>query len=166
MLFLNPHKSNHCAYSPIRFDYEIQPESVCVNFFIPLNMAYINSHFSKEGFSNSGLWNFDVAEVFITRSKDLLPYLELQVSPARQKFALIVNEPRKKTMIPRNLHSTLSSSFEDKVFKANFNISLNDIPGEGNSLYANFFAIIGEESNRNYFAWNINQDPLPDFHKP
>ena len=57
------------------------------------------ANFSSDYSKNWGLWNKDVIEAFLqlrTDENDLAaPYLEIQVSPLKQPFALIIKEPRK-----------------------------------------------------------------------
>jgi hypothetical protein len=57
--------------------------------------------FTDDWAKNWGLWNNDVVEAFLqlrARPDDLrAPYLEVQVSPRNQPFALVVTEPEELT---------------------------------------------------------------------
>ena len=113
---------------------------------------------------NSGLWDYDVVEIFISRNQ-FTPYLELQLSPKEQPFALLINIPRKETAFPQNLN-TESEKITNNPWVSKFKIPLSDIPGSGNILYGNCFSCLGSGKTRSYYALNINSEDGPDFHRP
>lgn len=119
----------------------------------------------KEDYKNWGLWEFDVFECFLTRSNDLNHYLELQVSPLNQRFALMIKEPRKSFDYPSSINFSSRVDIVDKYnWQGELKVALKDIPGTRENIYGNFCAILGED--RKCYAKNINQDSRPDFHRP
>lgn len=166
MYFLRPHCMNPHKYSDIRVDIDFQVNELIVEFKVPLDEINISDEFSCDTYQNNGLWNFDVAEVFLKKGKETKEYLELQVSPKSQKFALLVLEPRRKTVLVDSLSSCIYGNFDHGVFSARFEIKSADIPGEGNEIFGNLFCCLGSEDKRCYFGANINNDEIPDYHRP
>ena len=162
---LTPHRKNSAHNLDIHASWKIKSSSI--EFTITVN-DYINSYVNKEfvvnSWNNVGLWDFDVVEVFISREAKL-PYLELQSSPLNQYFSLIVSKPRLETNTPINLkvNTTVSSQ---NPWVTTFDIPFKDIPGSGNILYGNCFSCLGSAKNRGYYALNINDDEVPDYHRP
>lgn len=117
---------------------------------------------------NWGLWNKDVVEAFLQLRKDpqdlKAPYLEIQVSPLNQPFALVITEPRQKYFVPQNLSFSTSSSTEGRTWTGNLEVIL---PPElsGEHLYGGFFSCL-THGPREYYALEPNPEPNPDFHRP
>lgn len=147
-------------------DYNISNNSVNIHFEVIADYLCINDDFSFDRYDNEGLWDFDVVEVFISRSLNNLPYLELQVSPIGQKFALFIDEPRKKTRKVIDITVDIATELTTYGFKASFSIPKNLIPGDSNEIFANFFACLGDKEERSYFAFNVNNGTNPDYHLP
>lgn len=117
---------------------------------------------------NWGLWNADVIEAFLQLrqdDKDLkAPYLEIQVSPLNQPFALIITEPRKTFFPPKSLDFSHEVSVDGRIWKGTMKVKL---PAElkGSKLYGGFFACLDHEP-REFFALEPNPEHNPDFHRP
>jgi hypothetical protein len=127
-----------------------------------------STEFGDDWRKNWGLWDKDVFEAFLQlrNSKDDIhaPYLELQVSPANQPFALLIVEPRKTFHAPENLEFTTKVEIEGRALKANLTVTL---PSElrGDKLFGGFFSCLGE-APREFFALEPNPEEKPDFHRP
>lgn len=117
---------------------------------------------------NWGLWNNDVVEAFLqlrAHSEDVkAPYLEIQVSPLNQPFALVIVEPRKTFHPPKALEFDHQVLVEGRSWKTILRVVL---PPElqGTSVYGGFFACL-ENDPREYYALEPNPEAQPDFHRP
>lgn len=117
---------------------------------------------------NWGLWNTDVLECFLqlrSHSTELqAPYLEVQVSPLNQPFALIITKPRETFFTPKVLDFSHNSSVEGKVWRASMRIKF---PADlkGHLLYGGFFACL-DQGPREFYALEPNAEAQPDFHRP
>lgn len=128
-----------------------------------------DTSFGEDWNKNWGLWNKDVVEAFLQLRADPLdlraPYLEVQVSPLGQPFALLIVEPRKTFHPPASdLVFTSHVTLEQRVWTAHMEITL---PAElrGDLLYGGFFSCL-LEGNREYYALELNPEEKPDFHRP
>jgi hypothetical protein len=124
--------------------------------------------FTEDWSKNWGLWNKDVVEVFVQlreHDQDIkAPYLEIQVSPLNQPFALIITEPRKVFYAPKELHFTHSVSVEGRLWTGHMEVVLpKDLKGK--YLFGGFFSIMGNDP-REYYALEPNPESNPDFHRP
>jgi hypothetical protein len=163
---LRPHLVNTPNDYDIHVTHRVEGTRVVIDFDVQSKESHVSTEFCTDKLSNWGLWDFDVVEVFIQKKCEKNHYLELQVSPLNQKFALLVKEPRKETIEIKSLSSDISSTQTESGFKACFEIEVADIPGDSNEIYANFFACLGPKENRSYFALNINKEAEPDYHRP
>jgi len=124
--------------------------------------------FTSDYNKNWGLWNHDVVEAFLQlreHPEDLMaPYLEIQVSPLNQPFALIIKKPREEFSYPVNLQFSSSVQLEEKIWMAEIKLEL---PSEikGTYLYGGFFSCLRAEE-REFYALNPNSETNPDFHRP
>jgi hypothetical protein len=162
---LIPHSKNEAANLEIKSSWLIKKDSI--EFTITVDdyeNSHINQDFSLSGWNNEGLWDYDVVEVFISRT-NRLPYLEVQSSPLNQSFALIINNPRISFETPTNLKTKIEITSKNPWVTV-FNIPFSDIPGSGNILYGNCFSCLGSAKKRQYYALNINADDIADYHKP
>ena len=169
MLNLSPHRSNPALEAKITVDHRMSGKYFCVGFSVACSELFENEKFSMEHCHNIGLWDFDVTEVFIQRGTNHTKYLELQISPLGQVFALYIDEPRIKTR-SINEFSELKTSFSAiktlNGFNTEFKVAVSDIPGAGDKLFGNFFACLGPKDFRSYFALNTNSEEIADFHRP
>jgi hypothetical protein len=127
-----------------------------------------NTQFSMDFSKNWGLWNHDVIEAFLQLRENAddknAPYLEVQVSPLNQPFALLIKEPRKDFAIPQILNFTSEVTLEDRVWESTLEVDLpQDL--EGTHLYGGFFSCLTGEK-REFFALEPNPEITPDFHRP
>jgi hypothetical protein len=124
--------------------------------------------FSLDWSKNDGLWNTDVVEAFLqlrNHCDDLhAPYLEIQVSPVNQPFALIITEPRKVFAPPKSLAYFHEVHIEGRIWTATMKVSL---PSElrGSILYGGFFACL-DHGPREFYSLEPNPEINPDFHRP
>jgi hypothetical protein len=124
--------------------------------------------FTEDWSKNWGLWNKDVVEAFLqlrSHSHDIkAPYLEIQLSPRNQPFALIITEPRKIFSAPKVLNFSHHVSLEGRCWRAHMQVTPPD-ELKGDVLYGGFFSCL-EHDPREYFALEPNPEPHPDFHRP
>lgn len=163
MFILRPFNSDLSNLAQPRTQLEVRDGKVSIQFEIELSRPYTSDKFNHE-FENWGLWEYDVFEAFLTRSENNLPYLEIQVSPLNQNFALTIEEPRNKTEYPKSMPFGSKSSLEGNVWKGEMTIPLENIPGDGKILKGNLHAILGQR--RDHFSLNLNRGDAPDFHRP
>jgi hypothetical protein len=127
-----------------------------------------NESLTNDWSKNWGLWKTDVVEAFLQlrRSPEDLkaPYLELQVSPLNQPFALVITEPRKTFAPPKKLDFTHEVRLEGRSWRVDFKVTL---PEElvGSEIYGGFFACLDQDP-REYYALEPNPEINPDFHRP
>ena len=159
------------SYHSVKVEWMIRGLELEIQFTINKRSSrpwLFDETFSKDWSKNWGLWNRDVVEAFIQlrSSPDdfLAPYLEIQVSPKNQPFALIVTEPRKKFSPPKELNFNHETFIEGKSWKTSMKLTL---PGEicGSEIYGSFFACLDDEP-REYYALEVNPEAVPDFHRP
>lgn len=138
---------------------EIERTLETINFNFKLT-GYDAVNNGKGNRFNWGLWEEDVVEVFLQK-KGSRSYLELQLSPKSDVFALIVEKPREKFYFPQKLN------IKTNVSKGEFSLEvpIKDIPGEGDMIMGNCFACLGQKQ-QSYYALNINTEKAPDFHRP
>lgn len=129
---------------------------------------YGDSKFGDNYKENWGLWNFDVVEAFLQLRKDendlKAPYLEVQVSPLNQPFALVITEPRKVFHAPENLVMKTEVELDEKNWKASLLVTIPD-EIQGSMIYGGFFACLGN-GPREFYALEPNEEVNPDFHRP
>lgn len=166
MLELQAHPVNQAPLSKVTVAHEMSSHLLKVSFNVITPTLFTESKFSLDHWDNWGLWDYDVVEVFLTRAKDLAPYLELQLSPLGHKFALLISRPREDYEKIKNLDVQTTTQMTSDGFKAEFSIPLEIIPGDSKEIMGNFHACLGKESSREFFAWNLNPESTPDFHRP
>ncbi len=162
-----PDFSNHS----LKVTWQRSGQEVTIEFFIQRRAGkgwQTDDSFSMDWSKNWGLWNQDVFEAFLQlRSSEMdvtAPYLEIQVSPLNQPFALIITEPRKTYFAPATLAFETQVSVEDKFWSGKMVVSL-PLDLKGVSLYGGFFSCLSANP-REYFALNPNPESAPDFHRP
>ena len=163
MLYLKNHNSNFSNRIRPKVSWSVKNSSIIFNFEYEnyLNF-YVSDKFKEDYKENWGLWDFDVAEVFIKKEGE--HYLEIQCSPLGQIFALIIKKPREEFFIPQSLTSTGKVLSRDPL-KIQFIIDGSDIPGAGNKLYGNCYSCLGHDK-RLFYGINLNSEDICDFHKP
>lgn len=129
---------------------------------------YAEDTFTSDWNKNWGLWNTDVVEAFLQLRKNpedvRAPYLEIQVSPLNQPFALVIVEPRLQFHPPVNLVFETRSTTEGRSWSAHMKVTLpSDL--QGDLLYGGFFSCLSFDP-REYYALEPNPEAAPDFHRP
>lgn len=163
---LHSHMNNPSQQHIVSVDYHLQKDVLKVHFTVEFSKLYVSNAFSMDTFENWGLWETDVVELFVTRSLNRTPYLELQLSPLGQKFALVVESPRAKFSYPQKLDLKVSSHLDPKRWDGEFYLPYDQIPGNSSDIYGNFHACLGHARERSYFAYQVNDESTPDFHRP
>lgn len=168
--YLKKHGSNHAGHL-IKVEWTLAGRDVSLKFTVTKRgntLWYSDEKYSAEWKDNWGLWNTDVVESFLQLRKNpedtKAPYLEVQVSPLNQPFALVIVEPRKAFHPPRELVFTHSVNLSERTWEAVLNVTLPS-EVEGETLYGSFFSCLGE-GEREYYALEPNPEMNPDFHRP
>ena len=168
--FLKKHGSGAAAHS-VKVSWDIQGPVVTLQYTVQKRTSkpwLSDPVYTHDWSKNWGLWNKDVVEAFLqlrTHPEDVTaPYLELQVSPLNQPFALFITEPRKIYHAPRDLDFIHEVTCEGRLLTATLRVTL---PSElkGTLLYGGFFACL-EQDPREFFALEPNPEQNPDFHRP
>jgi hypothetical protein len=169
-VFLKKHASGPAIHS-LKVSWTRLERKVIVEFQVQKrdSSAWLaNDAMTKDFTKNWGLWNHDVVEAFLqlrkTPEDKAAPYLEIQVSPLNQPFALIITEPRKSYHAPVGLKFVTNSQVEERIWKGSFEVEL---PAElqGAQLWGGFFACL-TQNPREYYALGPNPETNPDFHRP
>ena len=168
--YLKKHGPGHASHS-LKVEWEVQNRELSLQFRVYKRLTkpwLSDENYTQDWSKNWGLWNKDVVEAFLqlrSHPSDLsAPYLEIQVSPLNQPFALIVREPRKSFAPPEALHFFHEVSLENKIWSTSIKVALpSELKGE--FLYAGFFACLDQEP-REFYALEPNSEEAPDFHRP
>lgn len=168
--YLKKHGTGHAGHS-LKIEWDIRGTDAIIQFTVNKRSSkawHTDPEFTHDWSKNWGLWNKDVVEVFLqlrSHPDDIqAPYLELQISPLNQPFALIIQEPRKIYHAPKILDLIHEVSVDGKVWTAAMKVQL---PAElrGELVYGGFFACLDQEP-REYYALEPNPEFTPDFHRP
>jgi hypothetical protein len=173
--FLKKHGEGHAHHS-VKVEWSILGQEFLIKFSVNKRTSrpwLFDEAFTTDWSKNWGLWNKDVVEVFLQLRKfpdDIkAPYLELQVSPHNQPFALIVTEPRVHFSPPKELIFSHEVSVVGRSWITEMKVTLPTelLPKEPIDIevYGSFFACLDQEP-REYFALELNPGPTPDFHLP
>ena len=162
-----PTFSNHS----LKVVWQRTEDKVIIEFFVQKRTGpswQTDSAFTQDWSKNWGLWNKDVVEAFLqlrSHESDLsAPYLEIQVSPLNQPFALIVTEPRKTFFPPKELIFSTQVNLTEKLWSAKMELTL---PAElkGHMLFGGFYSCLSQDP-REFYALEPNPESSPDFHRP
>lgn len=168
--YLKKHGQGHAGHT-VKVEWDIKGHDVMIQFTTSKRSTrpwLSDPIFTHDWTKNWGLWNKDVMEAFLqlrSHPDDLrAPYLEIQVSPLNQPFALIITEPRKIFSAPKILDFIHEVQVEGKVWNATLEIKL---PEElrGTHLFGGFFGCLDHEP-REFYALEPNEEVSPDFHRP
>lgn len=131
---------------------------------------HVNPAYSRTDYrDNWGLWEHDVVELFLQPRPhpDVAsgPYLELQLSPLGQPFALIIEEPARRYFAPEALAFLRENSLEADRWRVRVAVR---VPGyaPGAPLFGNLTACLGPMGARSYWGLTLNGDGAVDFHRP
>jgi hypothetical protein len=168
--YLKKHGPSFSGHS-IKINWQRTDRKVVIEFQVQKRIGptwQTDEIYTQDWSKNWGLWNKDVLEAFLQLRKDendlTAPYLEIQVSPLNQPFALIITEPRKKFHAPAKLDFKTEVALTDKFWTGKMEVIL---PEElsGDKLYGGFFSCVTKEP-REFYALEPNREENPDFHRP
>lgn len=169
--FLKKH-SPGTSYHGIKVAWKRSDRQVEIDFTVSKRSStpwVTDTSFGDDWNKNWGLWNKDVVEAFLQLRSDPMdtraPYLEVQVSPLGQPFALLIVEPRKSFHPPAaDLVFTNQVTLEQRLWTCHMEITLpSDLKGD--LLYGGFFSCL-LEGQREFYALEPNPEDKPDFHRP
>jgi hypothetical protein len=168
--YLKKHGGTFAGHS-LKFQWQRLGPQVTINFQVQKRIGpawYTDQIFTQDWSKNWGLWNKDVIEAFLQLRSHAdetdAPYLEIQVSPLNQPFALIITEPRKTFFAPKKLDFSTEVTLTEKFWSGTMNVTLpEDLKGD--ILYGGFFACLSQD-NREFYALEPNPEQNPDFHRP
>jgi hypothetical protein len=169
-VYLKKHGPGFAGHS-LKVEFSRQDREVNLTFQVQKRSSQTwdtDAVFTQDWNKNWGLWNKDVVEAFLQlrshESELNAPYLEIQVSPLNQPFALIVTEPRKTYFPPKQLEFFSEVSLEGRFWHTKMKIIL---PAElkGTKLFGGFFSCLSHNP-REFYALELNPEDQPDFHRP
>ena len=144
---------------------KLENQFLVVHFIVKTETYNTSDKFVVDSYQNFGLWEFDVFEVFVQKCSGA--YIELQVSPLNQWFALKIIKPRTQTEEIVDFGKTrVNGSLKNGAFQGEFIIDLAIIPGNGHWVYGNLCACLGSKDHRSFYALSLNEEKSPDFHRP
>lgn len=168
--FLKKHGSG-TGYHLVKVSWEIKDKEIIINFSAQKRSGrpwLSDDKFSSDWKENWGLWEKDVVEAFLQLRKtpeDLsAPYLEIQVSPLNQPFALVITEPRKKFAPPKALDFSHKVHVDGRSWATVVTLKLPD-ELQGEYLYGGFFSCL-DDAPKEFYALEPNPEMNPDFHRP
>lgn len=168
--YLKKHGPSFQGHS-IKINWQRSERHIVIDFHIQKRMAEAwesDPQFGSDYTKNWGLWNKDVIESFLQLRKNpedvKAPYLEIQLSPLNQPFALMIVEPRKTFHAPETLDFKTSVELMDKLWSGKMEVVLPKSM-EGDLLYGGFFSCLGADA-REFYALEPNPEASPDFHRP
>ncbi|MBT2558599.1 hypothetical protein J7E24_12450 [Hymenobacter sp. ISL-91] len=129
-----------------------------------------NPDFSRTDYrENWGLWEHDVVELFLQPrphpEAQSGPYLEVQISPLGQPFALWVEEPARRFAPPAKLAFTKEVLLEPDAWQTRLSVRIPDYE-PGALLFGNLTACLGPAQARGFWGLALNAESTPDFHRP
>lgn len=116
-----------------------------------------------------GLWDHDVAELFLSRGPEPLPYAEVEGSPLGQWLDYLIAEPR--TAIDH--HWSSGARVRGAVGAGRFTVAI-DLPwaslgasaAVGAAFRFNVYLAQGPPGQRRHLAFSPTGTAVPDFHVP
>lgn len=138
---------------------------------LPPDAAWnVNPAYSRTSYrDNWGLWEHDVVELFLQPRPHpgvtSGPYLELQLSPLGQPFALVVEEPARRYAAPEALAFLRENACDETAWRVRVAVQ---VPGyaPGAPLFGNLTVCLGPASARTYWGLTLNTEGPVDFHRP
>jgi hypothetical protein len=123
---------------------------------------------ARKGQFVDGLWQRDVAELFICDAKDPERYQEFNLSPQGAWWTCLFKAPRVPEAFAPIEPNYVHSSILENAWSAAISFKLDDLavnPAFEDSARLNVCAILGQEP-REYLSWSNLGGETPDFHKP
>lgn len=155
----------------LKVNWQREDDKVVIEFEVQKRFAHpwlSDPLMTNDWSKNWGLWNKDVVETFLqlrSTPEDIdAPYLEIQVSPLNQPFALIITEPRKTYFPPKTLNFKTEVNVTEKLWTGKMEVILPD-ELKGKNLYGGFYACLSTDP-REFYALDPNSESTPDFHRP
>lgn len=151
-------------------------ESIFFYFNCTTEGLNVNPDYPKDR-SVEGLWDYDVAEVFLKPSASS-GYFEYEVSPLSQYLAAHIIKPWEKVnfawksgMKARAFHRKdhsrcLWKAVIELPYAPMTEVESFTPPQTGDIWRANLFLALGEEPSRQYLSWQPTLTEQPDFHVP
>ena len=162
---ISQHPLNFKPFYEVMVAYSLEASHFVIHFELKAPKLFYSEEFSKDSYSNWKLWEYDVAEVFLTKDPNN-GYLELQVSPLAQKLAVLIKRPREDYDIYPNFTGLATAEVTKSGFNATFHVPLSEIPGEGSAIFGNLTACLGAFGEQSYFSLIDHPSGEPDFHRP
>ncbi|TGE25823.1 hypothetical protein E5K00_11715 [Hymenobacter aquaticus] len=162
------------ARPAVQARWQLSPEGyfdVTFRVTLPAGAAWnTNPDFSRTDYrANWGLWEHDVVELFLQPrphpDATAAPYLEVQVSPLGQPFALLIEEPARHFAPPPALAYLKEIVLEPAVWQTRLRVQVPDY-APGAPLFGNLTACLGPAGARTYWGLQLSAGPEPDFHRP
>jgi len=147
-------------------------DALYVRFICVQKEPLVVSATPKTDAKTLGLWDRDVAEIFI--GPDLNQperYYEFEAAPTGEWVDLAIRQLPEKRETDFEFHSGVSTAgrIEDGRVIMSMRIPwkvFGFVPRKGQQLAANLFRCIGDGPNRGYLAWSPTRTKEPNFHVP
>lgn len=155
----------------IEIDIRLQGSLLSAYFKVRSSVPPVTHPSLPLGSSQWGLWDWDVAEIFLSTSGDEsgLPYYEFQVSPLGQYFELEILEPRARVNREFRCEGLeVAAQARPGGWDAQIAIPLDRLgwAGDPAMLRGNAFACLGPKDARTYWSRYLEPQAKPDFHLP
>jgi hypothetical protein len=165
LVALNTHTSRYQVTGHL----ELQGERLLWQAQVKTQEAlWVEASFTSDYRRNWTLWERDVVELFFQRRQHpqdfLAPYLELQLSPLNQPFALMILKPRISFYTPLTLKLESSVHTHSWGFESHLEVELPSELQLG-ECWAGMFAALGKNP-REFHALSPWAQGIPDFHQP
>ncbi len=149
-------------------------DSIFFHFRCRYDKLHVNREFPRDR-SVEGLWDYDVAEVFI-KPGGCSGYFEYEVSPLSQYLAAHIIKPWKNVDFTWDSQMKSRAELDEVSSSWNAVIELPFLPMAGAEPFtmpkvgdiwrANLFLAFGADPARNYMCWQPTLTKNPDFHVP
>jgi alpha-galactosidase len=125
--------------------------------------------FEDSNSRRDGLWERDVAEIFVRPPQDALRhYREFEISPNGDWLDLDIDHGQKRILFC-SMKSRVAIDPDACVWSADLALPINCLSTKfdpGDVWKLNLFRIEGREPTRFYSAWQPTHTPQPNFHIP
>lgn len=167
---------------PVTSGPEVRAEAASLwnekSLFFLFRCSYDKLHVNREypcDSSVEGLWDYDVAEVFI-KPEGSSGYFEYEVSPLSQYLAAHIIKPWKEVDFSWDSQMKARSRLDEEAssWKAVIELPFQPMagaepcrrPAAGDIWRANMFLALGADPARNYMCWQPPLTENPNFHVP
>ncbi|MDX6711933.1 MAG: hypothetical protein QOH96_2949 [Blastocatellia bacterium] len=147
-------------------------DALYVRFICAQKEPLVVSATPKTDAKTLGLWDRDVAEIFI--GPDLNQperYYEFEAAPTGEWVDLSIRQLPEKRETDFEFHSGVSTASRIEGERVIMSMRIpwkvfGFVPRKGQQLAANLFRCIGDGPNRGYLAWSPTRTKEPNFHVP